>query len=113
MEPVPGVPTEMMRSWVGQNVTVLAYSAGAPTLPAAGAPGGVPGTPETPTAGSTPMPPATATPGEAVAAGYSVVLSDFSGRLDDISGFGATITAETGQVAFFPWHAVLRIVLAP
>ncbi len=111
---VPNVPTEVMRSWVGQDRTVLAYSAGAPTIPATGTPGGVPETPEPPTPGSTPGTPAAPTPWEAVAAGYSVALRDFSGRLDDISSFGATITtAETGTVAFFPWHAVLRIVLAP
>ena len=39
---IPNVPTEVMRSWVGQDVTVLAYSAGAPTIPAAGTPGGGP-----------------------------------------------------------------------
>ena len=110
---IPNVPTEVMRSWVGQDVTVLAYSAGAPTIPAAGTPGGVPGTPETTTPGDTGVAPAASRPREAVAAGYSVVLSDFSGRLDDISSFGAAITTQEGQGAFFPWHAVLRIVLAP
>ena len=110
---IPNVPTEMVCSWVGQGVTVPAYSASAPTIPAAGTPEGVPETPETTTPGGTGVALAASRPGEAVAAGYSVVLSDFSERLDGISSFGAAITTQEDQVAFFPWHAILRIVLAP
>jgi hypothetical protein len=41
---IPNVPTEMVCSWVGQGVTVPAYSASAPTIPAAGTPEVVPET---------------------------------------------------------------------
>ena len=109
---MPHPPTEMMRSWVEQDVTALAHSAGDPTTSAIS-------TPEAPR-----------DPGGSDARGYprvarllraqrghrgrySVTLRDLSGRLNDISSFGTTITSEVGSVAFFPWQAVLRIVLAP
>jgi hypothetical protein len=95
-------PSELLRSLVGREVTVLAYLEGAPPSPATGTPGEVTETPQAPAPTSTPGSPATPAP-----------VDSFSGRLDDISGLGVAITtvAGTTQFAFFPWHAVLRITL--
>jgi hypothetical protein len=108
---VSNIPTEVVRSWVGQNVTALAHSAGVPATPAISTPEVPRGTRKLRRPGVTQGPPwphwARGNRGR-----YSVMLEDLSGSLNDTSSFGTTITSEVGSVAFFPWHAVLRIVLA-
>ena len=44
--------------------------------------------------------------------GYDQAMGEFSGRLEGVNELGATLTTENGQLAFFPWTSVARIVLA-
>jgi hypothetical protein len=47
-----------------------------------------------------------------IAPGYGQAMGEFSGRLEGINELGATLATENGQLAFFPWASVARIVLA-
>jgi hypothetical protein len=109
---VSNIPTEVVRSWVGQDVTAFAHSAGVPATPAISTPEVPRGTRRLRRPGVTQGPQwphwARGNRGR-----YCVTLGDLSGSLNDTSSFGSTITSEVGSVAFFPWHAVLRTVLAP
>jgi hypothetical protein len=44
--------------------------------------------------------------------GYNQAMGEFSGRLEGVNELGATLATENGQLAFFPWASVARIVLA-
>ena len=46
-----------------------------------------------------------------IAPGYDQAIGEFSGRLEGVNELGATLAAEDGQLAFFPWASVARIVL--
>jgi hypothetical protein len=70
-------------SWVGQGVTIWARAEGRPFEDAHGR----------------------------IASGYDRAMGKFSGRLESVNELGATLAAEDGQLAFFPWTSVARIVL--
>ena len=70
-------------SWVGQGVTIWARAEGRPFEDAHGR----------------------------IAPGYDRAMGKFSGRLESVNELGATLAAEDGQLAFFPWTSVARIVL--
>ena len=71
-------------SWIGQGVVIWARAEGRPFEDAHGR----------------------------IAPGYGQAMGEFSGRLEGINELGATLATEDGQLAFFPWASVARIVLA-
>jgi len=71
-------------SWVGQSVAIWARAEGRPFEDARGR----------------------------MVRGYEQAMGEFSGRLEGINEVGATLATESGQLAFFPWASVARIVLA-
>jgi len=71
-------------SWLGQGVAIWARAEGRPFEDAHGR----------------------------TAPGYGQAMGEFSGRLEGINELGATLATESGQLAFFPWASVVRIVLA-
>ena len=79
---MPGERTP--ESWVGQGVAIWARAEGRPFEDAHGR----------------------------IAPGYGQAMGEFSGRLEGINELGATLATENGQLAFFPWASVARIVLA-
>lgn len=76
--------TDAPRSWVGQDVVIWARSEGHPFEDAHGR----------------------------IVAGYDQAMDKFSGRLEGVNDLGATLAIEDGVLAFFPWDAVARIMMA-
>ncbi len=76
--------TDAPRSWVGQGVRLWARAEGHPFEDAHGR----------------------------IVPGYDQAMGEFSGRLEGVNDLGATLAAEDGRLAFFPWASVARIVLA-
>ena len=76
-------PTDVPRSWIGQDVVIWARSEGHPFEDAHGL----------------------------VVAGYDQAMGEFGGRLEGVNDLGATLEMEDNRLGFFPWHAVARIIL--
>ena len=76
-------PTDVPRSWVGQDVVIWAPSEGRLFEDAHGL----------------------------TVAGYDQAMGEFSGRLEDVNALGATLATDEGPLAFFPWDSVARIML--
>jgi len=76
-------PTDVPRSWIGQDVVIWARSEGHPFEDAHGLGGG----------------------------GFDQTKDEFGGRLAGVNDLGDTLQMEDNRLGFFPWHAVARIIL--